>query len=105
MMDEDVSILFEVPTPLGFNVRTSQRYWQRIVAKHPDLADRLEEVKQALISPVEVRRSNRDADVLLFYSANEHWVVAVARRLNGDGFLVTAYRTDAVKEGEVIWRR
>ncbi|OGG50052.1 MAG: hypothetical protein A3F84_24500 [Candidatus Handelsmanbacteria bacterium RIFCSPLOWO2_12_FULL_64_10] len=102
-MDEGTSILFEVPTPLGFTVRTSQRYWQGIVAKHPDLTDRLEEVKQALISPMEVHRSSRDAGVLLFYAENEHWVVAVVRRLNGDGFLVTAYRTDSIKEGEIIW--
>jgi len=29
------------------------------------------------------------------------WVVAVTKRLNGDGFLITAYQTDAIKEGVV----
>ena len=33
------------------------------------------------------------------------WVVAVARRLNGDGFLITAYQTDAIKEGETLWHK
>ena len=28
---------------------------------------------------------------------------AVAKRLNGEGFLITAYPTDAIKEGEQIW--
>ena len=41
-------ILFEVPTPLGFRVRTSPDYWQKIVTKHPDLAGCLEAVKAAL---------------------------------------------------------
>jgi hypothetical protein len=33
------------------------------------------------------------------------WVVAVTRRLNGEGFLITAYQTDAIKEGVLLWPR
>lgn len=46
--------MFEVLTPLGFTVRTSQSYWQR---------------------------------------------------LNGYGYLITAYQTDAIKEGELLWHK
>jgi plasmid stabilization system protein ParE len=75
-------ILFEVPTPLGFTVRTSPEYWQKVVTKHPDLAEGLELVKAALVAPDEVRRSSRDERILLFYRADEkHWTVAVVRRL------------------------
>jgi len=28
---------FEIVTPLGFTVRTSEGYWQRLMGKHPDL--------------------------------------------------------------------
>ena len=57
-------------------------------------------------APEEVRRSRRDEGVLLFYRRHgAHWLAAVVRRLNGDGFLVTAYRTDRIKEGEPIWPR
>jgi len=98
---------FEVLTPLGFTVRTSASYWQRLLTKHPDIADLEELVQPALADPDEVRRSSRDDGVLLFYLARneKHWVVAVARRLNGDGFLITAYQTDAIKEGGSIWHR
>lgn len=99
-------MVFEILTPIGFTVRTSDDYWQKIVIKHPDMAERLEQVKQALASPIEVRCSSRDTQVLLFYiTQGRRWLVAVARRLNSDGFLVTAYRTDAIKEGEVVWPR
>lgn len=27
------------------------------------------------------------------------------KRLNGDGFLITTYPTDAIKEGERIWSK
>lgn len=98
---------FEIPTPLGFTVRSSDNYWQRLIAKHPDIADLEDLVQQALANPDEIRRSSRDEAVLLFYLARheKRWVVAVARRLNGDGFLITAYQTDAIKEGEAIWHR
>ncbi len=99
--------LFEVMTPLNFSVRTTPEYWQRILEKHPELSDRLEDVKTALESPSEIRRSQQARDIFLFYSFErlERWVVAVAKQLNDDGFLITAYRTDAVKEGEEIWHR
>jgi len=33
------------------------------------------------------------------------WICAVAKRLNEEGFLITTYLTDAMKEGEQIWSR
>lgn len=66
----------------------------------------MEEVKAALAKPEQVRQSRHDASVLLFYrSGVRHWVVAVARHAQADGFLVTAYQTDAIREGEKIWPR
>jgi hypothetical protein len=98
---------FEIKTPLNFTVRTSEEYWQKLIIKHPDIADLESEVKQALASPDEIRSSSRDPNILLFYLLikQKRWVVAVTRRLNGDGFLITAYQTDAIKEGESIWHK
>ena len=62
-------------------------------------------VKGTLQSPDEIRLSRSDSDVYLFYK-REHtrrWVCAVAKRLDEDGFLITAYPTDSIKEGEQIW--
>lgn len=98
---------FEIVTPLGFIVKTSEDYWQRLMAKHPDLGELKEFVILVLAEPEQVRRSSRDCEVLLFYRQRKvkRWVVAVVRRLNGDGFLITAYQTDAIKEGETLWRK
>jgi len=98
--------LFAVATPLGFTVRVSTRYWDTIVGKHPDLANRLLDVQAALREPEEIRRSRRDPAILLFYRSDgprQRWVVAVAKSTGNSGFLVTAYRTDAIKEGERLW--
>jgi hypothetical protein len=111
-MNDDSSsnpeILFEIVTPLGFWVRTTAEYWQFIVTvKHPIMLNRLTEVQNTLSDPDEVRLSNTDAQVYLFYrnDGTKRWVCAVTRRLNGEGFLITAYRTSAIKEGEQLWQK
>jgi hypothetical protein len=46
---------FEILTPLGFTVRTSDEYWQRLLIKHPDIEDLEEVIQLALSTPDEVR--------------------------------------------------
>jgi hypothetical protein len=62
------------------------------------------DVALALSQPVEVRRSRKDERVLLFYAPlPPRFVCAVVRRDDAGGFLVTAYPTDRIKEGERLW--
>jgi len=101
-------ILFEVATPLGFSVRATRVYWELIVTvKHPVMHEREAEVQRVLQSPEEVRRSRGDPTVFLFYRSEQpgRWLCAVAKRLNAEGFLITTYPTDAIKEGERIWSK
>lgn len=105
---EDKDLLFEVMTPLGFRVRVSRSYWNLIISiKHPVMAGHENEVKSALQYPEEVRQSNMDSSVYLFYKTQRkgQWVCAVSKRRNGEGFLITAYPTNNVKAGEKIWPR
>jgi hypothetical protein len=102
------NFLFDVPTPLGFRVRVTRAYWELIVTiKHPVMAGREKDVKEALLHPGEIRQSRSDRDVYLFYKPERigRQVCAVAKKLNGDGFLITAYPTNVVKEGESVWPR
>ena len=101
-------MLFEVQTPLGFRVRVPRSRWQLIVeVKHPAMAGREAKVQEALTQPDEVRQSRRDPAVYLFYRLERagRWVCAIVRQLDGEGFLITTYPTDAVKEGVRIWPR
>jgi len=102
----DADVLFEARTPLGFSVPVTRARWQLIATiKHPVMAGRESSVKLALESPDEVRQSRIDAEVLLFYKAEaeRRWVCAVAKQADREAFLVTAYPTDAIKEGIRIW--
>ena len=105
-MDVTPESLFEAATPLGFRVRVARTRWELIVnEKHPAMEGRELNVKSALESPDEVRQSKSDSSVLLFYKteALKRWVCAVTKRSNEEGFLITAYPTDAIKEGTKIW--
>ncbi len=106
-MDELDDILFDLLTPLGFAVHCHLIYWQRkIVAQHPVMVERVEDVKRALSSPDEIRLSRTDSSVYLFYTSDEKRLVcAVARQTNGDGYLITAYPADKMKKGEVVWKK
>ena len=105
MTDE---LFFEVRTPLGFRVRVTLSYWELIVTiKHPVMYGREADVQNVLRNPDEIRRSRSDPAVYLFYRMERpgRWICAVAKRLDSEGFLITAYPTDAIKEGERIWSR
>lgn len=99
-------LLFEVMTPLGFRVRISRSCWEMIITiKHPAMAGRELDVKEVLEKPNEIRLSRSDKKVYLFYSLESkgRWVCVVTKRLDGDGFLITTYSTEAIKEGVRVW--
>jgi len=103
MTDE---LLFEAMTPLGFWVQATRSRWALIVTvKHPVMAGREADVQEALENPDEVRLSRSDPAVYLFYKAERigRWICVVIKRLDGDGFLITTYPTDAIKEGVQVW--
>ncbi len=62
-------------------------------------------VQANLEHPEQVRRSRSDPEVLLFYRQDgpRRWVCGVIKRVTDSGFLITAYPTDAIKEGTQIW--
>jgi len=107
-MSEEKEVLFEVMTPLGFQVRVTKAYWELIVTiKHPVMAGREEDVKKALAQPDEIRQSKSDEMVFLFYKEEreKRWICAVSRQTGSEGFLITTYPTDAIKEGVQVWHK
>ena len=99
---------FDIATPLGFRVHTTRNYWHYVITfKHPDMHDRLDDVLEALSAPSEIRRSSKYSDVCLFYRVEYpgRYICVVAKRLNGEGFFITAYPADYIKKGELLWPR
>jgi hypothetical protein len=78
-----------------------------VTIKHPVMLGSEADVQETLRSPDQVRRSRSDPDVYLFCRLErpQRWICAVAKQLNGDGFLITTYPTEAIKEGKQVWSR
>jgi len=107
-MSEEKDILFEAMTPLGFRVRVTRGYWDLIVSvKHPVMVGSEEDVRNTLENPDEIRQSKSDESVYLFYRAEreKRWICAVSRQTGDEGFLITTYPTDAIKEGAQVWHK
>lgn len=95
-----------VPTPLGFVVTIDGERWKLITSiKHPVMVGREREIADTLMRPDKIRQSRVDPTVLLFYrkALDGRWYCAVVKRLDERAFLITAYPTDAIKEGIQVW--
>jgi hypothetical protein len=100
------AILFEITTPLNVTVRTTIEYWSYLVSiKHRVMKNREETVKNVLFEPDTIRKSRIDENVFLYYKQEDRLYCVVARHEGQEGFLITAYPADKVKEGDVIWTK
>lgn len=101
-------IYFSVKTPLNIEVRTTIQYWEYLVTvKHPVMKGKEDIIKSVLQMPDEIRQSKMDKDVFLYYKQFDRLYCVVVRHAGAgtEGFLITAYLTDKVKEGDVIWTK
>ena len=102
----DKEIYFEVITPLNIKVRTTKEYWDYIVnIKHRPMKNKEDIVKETLLNPGEIYRSKIDQNVYLYYRQFDKMYCIVAKHMGKEGFLITAYPTDKIKEGERIWKK
>ena len=99
-------IYFSVKTPLDIEVRTTVQYWKYLTTfKHPVMRNKEDIVKSVLQSPDEIRQSSADKDIFLYYKQSDRLYCMVVRHTEMEGYLITAYPVDKVKEGEIIWTK
>ena len=88
----------------GGGARTTESYWSLLLMKHPEIAGRESDVQETLRRPDRVCRSRHDVRVHLFYRRDGGYhLCVVAKRLDEEGYIVTVYVTDSIKEGEHVW--
>lgn len=103
----DPEIEFVVKSKLGKLISTTKAYWKIITEiKHPTIKGKQKLIMQTLVDPDIIKRSSKDTDVYLYYrKVGDKFLCAVAKHENGTGFLITAYFTDKIKQGEIIWTK
>ena len=99
--------LFQIKSALDKQIRTTQSYWQKItVIKHPSVKGKEKEVQKVLKSPDIIRISNSDKKVFLYYKKYlKTYLCVVVKHENGNGFVITVYITNKIKEGKQIWAK
>jgi hypothetical protein len=100
--------VFAERTPLGHRVILTRDRWREIVRyKHPAMAGHEADVQDCVRDPAVIRSSAKDADVHLYHRASEQGYTCVV--VGGDDseerFVITAYFTDSLKEGQDLWTK
>lgn len=100
-------LAFEIKSKDGSLIKTTKFYWNIIThIKHPSIQGKEKQVKDTIASPDEIRSSKKDKDVYLFYKKyRDRFLCIVTRTYENRGFIITAYYTKKIKEGELKWRK
>ena len=77
---------------------------QHILDFHPDLKPYFNKISEILNKPDEIRKTNEDKNVLIFYKfydkvLNGKYIVVVTK-INKRNFILTSYLTDKIKTGK-----
>lgn len=80
-----------------------------ILTFHPDLKPYFSKLKQVFLEPDEIRISQSDPDVLLFYLyfakvKGGKYIVGVVKS-NGRSFVLTAYFSNRILSGEIYEKK
>ena len=97
---------FEVTSKLDKKIRVTELYWEFIInIKHPSMKGKEDVIKKTLKDPDQIRKSKTDTNVYLYYKKNAVFTCVICRHENGEGFIITTYQTDKIKEGVIIWKK
>ncbi|MDY6839752.1 MAG: hypothetical protein SWH78_17480 [Thermodesulfobacteriota bacterium] len=92
-------------------LRMSDERREHVETDHPEMWGQMDRVREALLDPDIVVRSRADLNVELYYRhyentpVTEKYLCVVVKAGNSDLFVITAYFTDTVKRGEVLWEK
>ena len=103
-------VVLEVHSKLGKVIRLDEDRWKHVV-EHPEMEKQIPKIEETLVGPDEVRESVRMSSIWLFYKfypnspVSEKYLLVAVKVLDGEGFIVTAFFTDKVKKGGLIWKK
>jgi hypothetical protein len=96
---------------LGRKIRLTAERRRHIVKTHPEMAEWVDSIGSVLSHPEKVVRSRSDPEAELFYiwqprtRVGPKYLCSVVVVKKDDAFVLTAYLTDSIKRGQVLWPR
>ena len=79
--------------------------------EHPEMREQEDKLVETLLEPDVVIQSQSDDTVRLFHrfyrrlAIGDKYLCVVVKYVEGDVFIITAYFTDKVKRGGVLWKK
>ena len=94
----------------GRTIRLTDERLKHIL-EHPELKHMDQAIEETLTNPERVVQSISDPEAHLYYQfyigtrVGDKYLCVVVKVTQNDAFVLTAYLTDTIKKGKVIWRR
>ena len=92
----------------GRKIRLTEERWAHI-SEHPEMAGMRPALEETLQAPTIVVESPSDPAARLYYRVytrtivGEKYLCVLVKFSTDDAFVVTAYLTDRLKKGKVVW--
>ena len=92
-------------------IRLTDERQEHIESDHPEMSNQIAKVKGTLLNPDIIVRSKTDPEAELFYRhysktpVTKKYLCVVVKSSIEDLFIITAYFTDSIKRGEILWEK
>jgi len=92
-------------------IRLTNERKEHIENDHPEMAGQIGKIKRTLLKPDSIIQSRTDPDIELFYRlykktpVTEKYLCVIVKLLFEDAFIITAYFTDSIKKGIILWEK
>jgi hypothetical protein len=93
------------------SIRLTEERQLHLQTAHPEMTDAIPRIAETLAGPDKVVQSRTDETVELFYKhypstpVTRKFLCTVVKVLSDDNFIITAYYTDTIKQGERLWEK
>ncbi len=95
----------------GREIRLPEERLNHILIEHSFMVGKEWAIRETLADPDEVRVSNQDRQVSLYYrwyntsDIDNKFICVVVRILENDAFIIIAYPAERIKRGDLVWKR
>jgi len=81
------------------------------ILEHPEMAGLEQALEETVVAPQQVVQSRNDPQVKLYYRhylgtrVGDKYLCIVVKETDEDSFVITAYLTDRINRGTLLWPR
>ena len=110
-LHEDCALMKRFKDIHNRQIRLSSERQDHIEADHPEMSGQIDKIQDTVAGPDVIVKSRTDPDVELFYQnynttpVTEKYLCVVVKVLASDLFIITAYFTDTIKKGIILWKK